>query len=130
MEVLILLFLIFLNALFVMTEMALVSVRKGKLEALKNKGNVKASIALKLSERPEKFLSTVQLGITLISILTGLYSGEKFSKNLLPTIEKIDFLQPHFLFLIYKTKPIQMSKKNEYQRKAKIYNQQKQQQQQ
>lgn len=95
MEVLILLFLIFLNALFVMTEMALVSVRKGKLEALKNKGSVKAAIALKLSERPEKFLSTVQLGITLVSILTGLYSGEKFSKDLLPTIEKIDFLQPY-----------------------------------
>ena len=95
MEVLILLFLIFLNALFVMTEMALVSVRKGKLEALKNKGSVKAAIALRLSERPEKFLSTVQIGITLISILTGLYSGEKFSKDLLPSIEKIDFLQPY-----------------------------------
>jgi putative hemolysin len=71
-EVFILLFLIFLNALFVMTEMALVSVRKGKLESLKNKGSIKAATALKLSENPDKFLSTVQVGITLISILTGL----------------------------------------------------------
>ncbi len=94
-EVLILLFLIFLNALFVMTEMALVSVRKGKLEALKNKGSHKAATALKLAENPDKFLSTVQVGITLISILTGLYSGEKFSKDLQPAVEKIPFLQPY-----------------------------------
>jgi putative hemolysin len=78
-----------------MTEMALVSVRKGKLEALKNKGSVKAATALKLAENPDKFLSTVQVGITLISILTGLYSGEKFSRNLQPSIEKITFLQPY-----------------------------------
>ncbi|HSN60657.1 MAG TPA: hemolysin family protein [Ferruginibacter sp.] len=94
-EILILLLLIVINAIFVMTEMALVSVRKGKLEALKNKGSLKAGIALKLSENPDKFLSTVQLGITLVSILTGLYSGEKFSKHLLPAIEKIPFLQPY-----------------------------------
>ncbi len=94
-EILILFFLIFLNALFVMTEMALVSVRKGKLEALKNKGSIKAATALKLAENPDKFLSTVQLGITLVSILTGLYSGEKFSKDLQPAIEKIPFLQPY-----------------------------------
>jgi putative hemolysin len=78
-----------------MTEMALVSVRKGRLEALKNKGDVKAAIALKLAENPEKFLSTAQIGITLISILTGLYSGEKFSKDLEPAIAKIDFLAPY-----------------------------------
>ena len=95
MEVFILLFLIFLNALFVMSEMALVSVRKGKLESLKNKGSLKAATALKLAENPDKFLSTVQIGITLISILTGLYSGEKFSKDLQPAIEKIAFLQPY-----------------------------------
>jgi putative hemolysin len=94
-EIFILIFLILLNAVFVMTEMALVSVRKGKLESLKNKGNHKAATALKLAENPDKFLSTVQIGITLISILTGLYSGEKFGKDLQPVIEKIDFLQPY-----------------------------------
>ncbi len=94
-EVFILFLLIFINALFVMTEMALVSVRRAKLEALKNKGSFKAATALKLSENPDKFLSTVQLGITLVSILTGLYSGEKFSKDLQPAIEKITFLQPY-----------------------------------
>lgn len=94
-EVFILILLILLNAVFVMTEMALVSVRKGKLESLKNKGSLKAAIALKLSENPDKFLSTVQIGITLISILTGLYSGEKFSKDLQPFFEKIEVLQPY-----------------------------------
>lgn len=94
-EIFILLLLILINALFVMTEMALVSVRKGRLEALKNKGDVKAATALKLAENPEKFLSTAQIGITLISILTGLYSGEKFSQKLEPTIAKISFLAPY-----------------------------------
>src|SRR6476661_5822884 len=94
-EFFILLLLILINALFVMTEMALVSVRKGRLEALKNKGDVKAAIALKLAENPDKFLSTAQIGITLISILTGLYSGEKFSKVLEPVFQKIEFLAPY-----------------------------------
>lgn len=94
-EVFILLFLILLNAVFVMTEMALVSVRKGKLESLKNKGSHKAATALKLSENPDKFLSTVQIGITLISILTGLYSGEKFSKDLQPAFEQVEVLKPY-----------------------------------
>jgi putative hemolysin len=94
-EFFILLLLILINAVFVMTEMALVSVRKGKLESLKNKGNAQAATALKLAENPDKFLSTVQIGITLVSILTGLYSGEKFGKDLQPFIEKVGFLQPY-----------------------------------
>lgn len=94
-EVLILLLLIIINGLFVMTEMALVSVRKARLEALKNKGDAKAATALKLAEHPETFLSTSQIGITLISILTGLYSGEKFSKNLEPVIQDIYFLKDY-----------------------------------
>ncbi len=94
-EIFILLLLILINALFVMTEMALVSVRKGRLEALKNKGDVKAAMALKLAESPEKFLSTAQIGITLISILTGLYSGEKFSQKLEPFFANISFSAPY-----------------------------------
>lgn len=78
-----------------MAEMALVSVRKARLEAMSNRGDLKAGKALKLAENPEVFLSTVQLGITLISILTGLYSGEKFGKILAPTFEKISFLSNH-----------------------------------
>ncbi len=91
MEVFILLLLIFLNALFVMSEIALVSARKGRLEGMANKGDMKAKAALDLAENPEKFLSTAQIGITLISILTGVYSGEKFGKELQPFFEGYEF---------------------------------------
>ena len=95
MEILILLILIFVNELFVMSDIALVSVRKGRLEAMSNKGDEKAKAALDLAENPEKFLSTAQIGITLISILTGVYSGEKFSKDLKPIVEQIEVLIPY-----------------------------------
>lgn len=94
-EILILLILILVNSLFVMSEIALVSARKGRLEGLSNKGDSKAKAALDLAENPEKFLSTAQIGITLISILTGVYSGEKFSKDLEPVIANIALLKPY-----------------------------------
>ena len=94
MEILILLLLILINGLFVMSEIALVSARKGRLESLSNKGDLKAKAALHLTENPDKFLSTAQIGITLISILTGVYSGEKFSEDLKPYLEKIEFFKP------------------------------------
>lgn len=92
-EVFILLLLIFLNALFVMSEISLVSARKSRLEGLANRGDAKAKAALDLAENPEKFLSTAQIGITLISILTGVYSGERFGKELIPFFEKFELTQ-------------------------------------
>ena len=92
-ELVILFFLIFLNGLFVMAEISLVSARKSKLEDMSSKGDMKARSALNLAENPELFLSTAQIGITLIAILTGYYSGEKFSVYLKPYIEKIPWLQ-------------------------------------
>ncbi len=93
-EIFILLALILVNGLFVMSEIALVSARKGRLESMSNKGDLKAKAALHLTENPDKFLSTAQIGITLISILTGVYSGEKFSEDLKPFLEKIEFFKP------------------------------------
>ena len=69
-----------------MSEIALVSARKPRLEAMANKGDAKAKAALELAEDPEKFLSVAQIGITLISIFTGVYSGEKFGGYLKPYI--------------------------------------------
>jgi putative hemolysin len=83
MEILILLGLILLNGIFSMAEIALVSARKARLEAQANKGNKNAREALDLSNNPDTFLSTVQIGITLIGILTGIYSGEKLSGDLI-----------------------------------------------
>jgi putative hemolysin len=92
MELFILLALILLNGLFTMSEIALVSARKGRLENLANKGDERARKALELANNPEIFLSAAQIGITLIAILTGVYSGERFGKYLQPYIEQIESL--------------------------------------
>src|SRR5215217_9354815 len=95
MEILILLGLIILNALFVMSEIALVSARKSRLETMAEKGDKKAEVALRLSNNPEIFLSAAQIGITLIAILTGVYSGERFGGYIQPLIERIEPLRPY-----------------------------------
>ena len=78
-----------MNALFSMSEIALVSARKVRLENLAEKGDKKAKLALELSNHPELFLSAVQIGITLIAILTGVFSGERFGGELEPFIIKL-----------------------------------------
>ncbi len=95
MEIFILALLIFVNALFTMAEIALVSARKSRLESQAEKGDISARKALELSNNPELFLSAVQIGITLISIVTGVYSGESFGKDLQPYIEKIELFRPY-----------------------------------
>lgn len=94
-EVFILIILILLNAFIVMCEMALVSAKKNRLETSANKGDKKSLVALKLKLNPEIFLSTTQIYITLISILTGVYSGERFSIYLEPYLKKIQFMAPY-----------------------------------
>jgi putative hemolysin len=78
-----------------MCEMALVSAKKNRLETTAIKGDKKSRIALDLKENPEIFLSTTQIYITLIAILTGVYSGERFSVYLRPYLEKITFIQAY-----------------------------------
>jgi putative hemolysin len=95
MEIFILSLLILLNGLFVITEIALISARKSRIESLATKGDEQAKAALKLINHPEEFLSTVQIGITLISIITGVYTGDAFSESLVPHLEKIQILKPY-----------------------------------
>src|SRR5688572_2780888 len=95
MEILILAGLILLNGLFSMAEIALVSARKSRLEAQANKGDKKAGEALKLANKPETFLSTVQMGITVIGILTGIYSGEKITDNFAEYLSQWPALVPY-----------------------------------
>lgn len=73
MEILILVSLILLNGLFAMSEIAIVTARKSRLTALAHNGRSSAAIALKLAEDPTQFLSTVQIGITSIGILNGIF---------------------------------------------------------
>jgi putative hemolysin len=95
MEILIILFLILLNGIFSMSEIAMVSARKFKLESSAKKGNSNARKALQLANNPNTFLSTVQIGITLIGILTGIFSGEKIEEDLKAAISGIPLLEPY-----------------------------------
>jgi putative hemolysin len=71
-----------LNGFFALAEMSLVSARKSRLQELANDGSRGAKIALKLTEYPDHLLSTVQLGITLIGIVAGVYGGATLAKHL------------------------------------------------
>jgi putative hemolysin len=81
-QILILIFLILLNGLFAMSEIAIVSSRKSRLEELMRKGNKKAKLVLHISESPNRFLSTIQVGITLIAILIGVFGGTGLAHEL------------------------------------------------
>lgn len=81
-EIFIIFGLILLNGLFSMAEIALVSVRKARLESQANKGSKEAKRALELSQRPDTFIATVQFAITLIGLLTGIFSGENIKEEL------------------------------------------------
>ncbi|CCZ70865.1 hemolysin family protein [Bacteroides gallinaceum] len=80
-EILIIVGLIVLNGIFSMSEVALISARKTRLSTDAKKGSKAAGVALKLANDPDRFLSTVQIGITLIGILTGIYSGNKIASD-------------------------------------------------
>ena len=95
MEILIILFLILLNGIFSMSEIALISARKNRLESAAKKGNHSAQTALDLANSPNKFLSTVQIGITLIGILTGIFSGAKITDDVQLFITEFDLLKPY-----------------------------------
>jgi putative hemolysin len=95
MEILIILFLILLNGVFSMSEIALISARKNRLETAANKGNPAAKVALDLANSPNKFLSTVQIGITLIGILTGIYSGDKITTDVQNFVAGFEMLKPY-----------------------------------
>ena len=95
MEIFIIIGLILLNGVFSLAEMSLISSRKFKLEAAKKKGKIGAKTALELTDNPTKFLSTVQIGITLIGILLGIYSGEKLTQNTTEFFMKFAVLVPY-----------------------------------
>ncbi len=78
-----------------MSEIALISARKNRLETAAKKGNKNAQAALDLANSPNKFLSTVQIGITLIGILTGIYSGDKITSDVELFISGFAVLRPY-----------------------------------
>ncbi|MEH2359387.1 hemolysin family protein [Nostoc sp.] len=94
-EILIILVLIIANGVFSMSEMAIVSARKVRLQQLANQGDPKAKAALKLAESPNHFLSTVQVGISLIGILTGAFGGATIANRLAIDVKRVPLLAPY-----------------------------------
>ena len=94
-EVFIILGLILLNGILAMAEIAVVSSRKTRLEVQANKGDAQAKKALSLANHPDTFLSTIQIGITTMSILTGIFSGDNIKNALIDVLDEIAFLSPH-----------------------------------
>ena len=94
-EVAVIFLLILLNGFLSMSEMAVVSSRRIRLKTLSESGDRKAGIALRLSESPDNFFSTVQIGITLIGVLTGAFGGATIAKKLEDYLLTFQLLAPY-----------------------------------
>ncbi len=94
-EILIILVLIVANGLFSGAEIAIVSARRHRLQHLAEQGKRSARVVLRLADSPNEFLSTVQVGITLIGILSGAVGGATVARQLAPTLERVPMLKPY-----------------------------------
>jgi len=94
-EILILFLLLLANGVFAMAEIAIVSARKARLKKLADEGSARARAALALAQAPERFLSTVQIGITLVGILAGALGGATLSGKLAPVVARVPALAPY-----------------------------------
>jgi putative hemolysin len=94
-EIILIFVLILANGTFALAEIAIVSSKKTRLEQLAQKGIHGAKVALELANSPDKFLSTVQVGITLIGILAGAFGGATLSAPLSESLSRFDFLAPY-----------------------------------
>ena len=94
-EILIIFLLTILNGIFVMSELAIVSARKIRLQQLADRGDIKARAALELANAPNQFLAIVQVGITLIVILSGAFGEGTIAKRLVPALGLIPWLAPY-----------------------------------
>lgn len=95
MEIIVLSFLFLLNGFFALSEIALVSARKARLEQKRIQGSKGARIALSLQEDSDNFLSAIQVGITLIGIVTGVYGGENIADDIAPVLMQWGWLAPY-----------------------------------
>ena len=94
-EIVFILALIVANGVFSMAESAVVASRKARLQQAAQAGDTKARAALDLAENPNRFLSTVQMGITLIGILSGAFGGATLSKTLATSLKEVPVLAPY-----------------------------------
>ena len=94
-SILIIFLLIIINGIFAMSEISLISARKVRLQQMSKDGVRSAQVALDISENPNKFLSTVQIGITLIGILSGALGGASISSDLSLIFQDVSWLKPY-----------------------------------
>ena len=92
-EVILLFVLIFINGLFSMTEMAVVSTRRARLQNLLEEGDQRAKTVLELLDNPNDFFSTIQIAITLIGVITGAIGAQTFSHYLVDVLVRVNFLK-------------------------------------
>lgn len=94
-EIVIILILIVINGVLAMSEAALVASRKARLQQKESEGNKSATVALKLLEDPNIFLSAVQIGITLIGVLAGAVGGATLSEHLAIALVNVPYVGPY-----------------------------------
>ena len=94
-EIAVIFLLIGVNGFLAMSEMAIVSARKSRLQQLAERGHAQAQIALDLGKQPGVFLATIQIGITLIGILTGVFGGATIAEELAKVLERVSVLAPY-----------------------------------
>lgn len=95
MELFVIFILTLLNGFFALSEIALVSVKKSRIEHLAAQGSARAKIVLQLLQNPENFLSSVQVGITLVGVISGAYGGAALTDDLERLLTNATFLYPY-----------------------------------
>jgi putative hemolysin len=94
-EIFILVVLILANGLFAMSEIAVVSARKTRLQQQAQEGNKRARVALELANAPNQFLATIQIGISLVAIMAGAFGGATVAEELAGMLEQVPLLAPY-----------------------------------
>lgn len=91
-EIIAIFILLLANGVFAMSEMAIVSARKARLKQYADQGDKKAVVALALADAPGPFLSTVQVGITLVGILAGAFGGSRIAERFAPSLSGLPYV--------------------------------------
>ena len=94
-EIIIIFLLLLLNGVFAMAEIAIVSVRRARLQQLVSEGDRRAAIALDLAENPNQFLATIQTGITLVGILAGAFGGATLGREVGQLLNQFELIAPY-----------------------------------
>ncbi len=91
-EIFLIFVLLIINGLFSMSEIAVVSARRARLQNRAAEGDLGSQTALELADQPDKFLATVQIGITLVGVLSGAFGGAALAARLVPYVAQVSFL--------------------------------------